>query len=247
MIRRFLNHLGGYSLMLKGMFTRPENGKVYWKEYVHQGFDIGLRSLPIVVIISVFLGAVMIVQTSYQLISPLIQKYIMAQVVRDSVILELAPTIICIVLAGVVGSKIASELGNMRVSEQIDALEIMGINTKGYLVMPKIIMALIMIPCLIVLAITLSIVGGWATAILANIMSSDQYVYGLINGFRSFSITVAMVKAFTFAFIIASVPAYYGYHVNGGALEIGRASTTSVIVSCIMILLADYVITMLML
>src|SRR5690606_6360430 len=114
--------------------------------------DIGLRSLPIVVIISVFLGAVMIVQTSYQLISPLIQKYIMAQVVRDSVILELAPTIICIVLAGVVGSKIASELGNMRVSEQIDALEIMGINTKGYLVMPKIIMALIMIPCLIVLA-----------------------------------------------------------------------------------------------
>lgn len=247
MIKRFLTHLGNYSLMLRGMFTRPENLKVYWKEYMHQGFDIGIRSLPIVIIISVFLGAVMIVQTSYQLISPLIQKYIMAQVVRDSVILELAPTIICIVLAGVVGSKIASELGNMRVSEQIDALEIMGINTKGYLILPKIIMAFIMIPCLIVLAITLSIVGGWVTAILAHIMSSDQYVYGLINGFRAFSITVAMVKAFTFAFIIASVPAYYGYHVEGGALEIGRASTTSVIITCIMILLADYIITMLML
>lgn len=247
MIKKFLSHLGSYSLMLKGMFTRPENGKVYWKEYMHQGFDIGIRSLPIVIIISVFLGAVMIVQTSYQLISPLIQKYIMAQVVRDSVILELAPTIICIVLAGVVGSKIASELGNMRVSEQIDALEIMGINTKGYLIMPKIIMALIMIPCLITLAISLSIIGGWVTAVFANIMSSDQYVYGLINGFRPFTIVVAVVKAFTFAFIIASVPAYYGYNVNGGALEIGRASTTSVIISCIMILLADYIITMLML
>lgn len=247
MIKRFLSHLGSYSLMLKGMFTRPENGKVYWKEYMHQGFDIGIRSLPIVIIISVFLGAVMIVQTSYQLISPLIQKYIMAQVVRDSVILELAPTIICIVLAGVVGSKIASELGNMRVSEQIDALEIMGINTKGYLIMPKILMAIIMIPCLIILAISLSIIGGWVTAVFANIMSSDQYVYGLISGFRPFTIAVAVVKAFTFAFIIASVPAYYGYNVNGGALEIGRASTTSVIISCIMILVADYIITMLML
>lgn len=233
--------------MLKGMFTRPENIKVYWKEYMRQGADIGIRSLPIVIIISVFLGAVMIVQTSYQLISPMVQDYIMAQVVRDSVILELAPTIICIVLAGVVGSKIASELGNMRVSEQIDALEIMGINSKGYLILPKIAMCLILIPCLIILAITLSILGGWVTAIFANIMNSKEYVYGLINGFRSFTITVSMVKAITFSFIIASVPAYYGYNVQGGALEIGRASTTSVIVSCIMILLADYIITMLML
>lgn len=247
MIKRFLFHLGSYSLMLKGMFTRPENTKVYWKEYVHQGFDIGVRSLPIVIIISVFLGAVMTVQTAYQLISPLIQKYVIAQVVRDSVILELAPTIICIVLAGVVGSKIASELGNMRVSEQIDALEIMGINTKGYLILPKILIALIIIPCLIVIAIMLSILGGYITALLIGIMSNEQYKFGLISGFRAFNIAVALTKAFTFAFIIASVPAYYGYHVKGGALEIGRASTTSVIVTCIMILLADYVITMLML
>lgn len=247
MIRLFLTHLGRYALMLKGMFTRPENGKVYWKEFMHQAYDIGVRSLPIVTIISIFLGAVMIVQTSYQLISPIIQKYIMAQVVRDSVILELAPTIICIVLAGVVGSKIASELGNMRVSEQIDALEIMGINTKAYLIFPKILMAFIVIPCLIVIAITLSILGGYVTAIFAGIMSKEQYEYGLISGFRAFNITVAMTKAFTFSFIIASVPAYYGYNVEGGALEIGRASTTSVIVSCVMILLADYIITMLML
>lgn len=229
------------------MFSRPENSRVYWKEYVHQGFDIGIRSLPIVVIISVFLGAVMIVQTSYQLISPLIQNYIMAQVVRDSVILELSPTIICVVLAGVVGSKIASELGNMRVSEQIDALEIMGINTHGYLILPKVIMALIMIPSLIIVSITLSILGGLLTSILGDIMSADEFIYGLISGFRPFTILVAMVKAFSFAFIIASVPAYFGYHVQGGALEIGRSSTTSVIVSCITILLADYIITLLML
>jgi len=247
MIKKFLIHLGSYSLMLKGMFTRPENAKVYWKEYVHQGYDIGVRSLPIVIIISIFLGAVMTVQTAYQLISPIIPKYVIAQVVRDSVILELAPTIICIVLAGVVGSKIASELGNMRVSEQIDALEIMGINTKGFLVLPKILIALLLIPCLIIIAIMLSIMGGYITALLIGIMSNEQYSFGLINGFQAFNIVVALTKAFTFSFIIASVPAYYGYHVKGGALEIGQASTTSVIVTCIMILLADYVITMLML
>jgi len=247
MLRLFFEHLGRYSLMLKGMFSRPENGKVYWKEFVHQCKDIGIRSLPIVVIISVFLGAVMTVQTAYQLISPIIPKYVMAQVVRDSVMLELAPTVICIVLAGVVGSKIASELGNMRVSEQIDALEIMGINTKSYLVFPKIISALIMIPCLIVIAIFLSITGGFITGLLTGIMSAQQYKYGLITDFKVFNLIVAMAKAFSFAFIIASVPAYYGYHVKGGALEIGRSSTTSVIVSCIMILVADYIVTMLML
>lgn len=229
------------------MFSRPENGKVYWKEFMHQCKDIGIRSLPIVIIISVFLGAVMTVQTAYQLISPIIPKYVMAQVVRDSVMLELAPTVICIVLAGVVGSKIASELGNMRVSEQIDALEIMGINTKSYLVFPKIVSALIMIPCLIVIAIFLSIAGGFVTGLLTGIMSAQQYKYGLITDFKAFNLTVAMTKAFSFAFIIASVPAYYGYHVKGGALEIGRSSTTSVIVSCIMILVADYIVTMLML
>lgn len=247
MLSKFFEHLGSYFLMLKGMFTRPENGKVYWKEFMNQCIDIGFRSLPIVIIIAVFLGAVMTVQTAYQLISPIIPKYIMAQVVRDSVILELAPTIICIVLAGVVGSKIASELGNMRVSEQIDALEIMGINTKSYLVMPKIFSAIIMIPCLIIIAITLSITGGFLTGILTGIMSKEQYIYGLVEGFKAFGILVAMVKAFTFAFIIASVPAYYGYNVKGGALEIGRSSTTAVVVTCIMILFADYVITMLML
>src|ERR1700704_2283457 len=153
----FLTTFGRYLLMLKGMFSKPENAKMYWKEFMHQCSEIGIGSLGIVIIISIFMGAVSALQTAYQLTSPVIPKETIAQIVRDTVILEFAPTLVCIVLAGVVGSKIAGELGNMRVSEQIDALEIMGINTKSYLVMPKILAALITIPLLVVLAMVLGI------------------------------------------------------------------------------------------
>lgn len=209
--------------------------------------DIGIRSLPIVLIISLFLGMVLTVQTAYQLISPLVPKPVVAQIVRDSTILELSPTVICIVLAGVVGSKIASELGNMRVSEQIDALEIMGINTKTYLVMPKIVAALIMVPSLIVISIAVSIWGGYLAGMFSSILSKEQFEQGLTQNFLPYNLFFAITKAFTFAFIIASVPAYYGYHVQGGALEIGRSSTTAVVVSCILILFADYGLSILLL
>src|SRR6195256_5270043 len=151
----FLTTFGRYLLMLKGMFSKPENAKMYWKEFMHQCSEIGIGSLGIVIIISIFMGAVSALQTAYQLTTPIIPRSTIAQIVRDTVILEFAPTLVCIVLAGVVGSKIASELGNMRVSEQIDALEIMGINTKSYLVAPKILAALITIPLLVVLAMVL--------------------------------------------------------------------------------------------
>src|ERR687890_628754 len=154
---KLLNDTGRYILMIKGMFSRPENFKMYWKEFMHQCAEIGIGSLGIVAVISVFMGAVSTVQTAYQLTSPLIPRYTIAQIVRDTVILEFAPTLVSIVLAGVVGSKIAGELGNMRVSEQIDALEIMGINTKTYLVLPKIVAALIVVPCLITLSAVLEI------------------------------------------------------------------------------------------
>src|SRR6516162_5869744 len=144
---------GRFMLMLRGMFSKPENGKMYWKEFMHQCSEIGIGSLGIVIIISVFMGAVSALQTAYQLVTPFIPLSTIAQIVRDTVILEFAPTLVCIVLAGVIGSKIAGELGNMRVSEQIDALEIMGINTKTYLILPKIIASLLMIPCLIILSI----------------------------------------------------------------------------------------------
>ena len=247
MIRNVLEHFGRIVLMLKGSIARPENAQVYWKELMEQCNDIGIRSLPIVLIISIFLGMVLTVQTAYQLVSPLVPKPVIAGIVRDSSILELSPTVICIVLAGVVGSKIASELGNMRVSEQIDALEIMGINTKTYLVLPKIVAALIMVPCLITISIAVSIWGGYIAGMFSSILSREQFHQGLTQGFVPYNLFFAMAKAFTFAFIISTIPAYYGYYVKGGALEIGRASTTAVVVSCILILLADYVLTVLLL
>ncbi|MEO5966681.1 MAG: ABC transporter permease, partial [Ferruginibacter sp.] len=228
---KFLNHFGAYILLIKGMFGKPENAKVYWKEFMHQCADIGIGSLGIVTIISVFMGAVSAVQTAYQISSPLLSKTVIAQIVRDTVILEFAPTLVCIVLAGVVGSKIASELGNMRVSEQIDALEIMGINTKTYLVMPKIVAALITIPLLVILAMVLGIWGGRLAGSMAGILSTDTYDRGLQENFMPYNVTFALIKAYTFAFIISSVPAYFGYYVKGGALEIGRSSTKSVVVS----------------
>lgn len=247
MFKQFFEHMGRLTLMLKGSIAKPENFKVYWIEFMEQCNDIGIRSLPIVLIISVFLGMVLTVQTAYQLISPLVPKPVVAGIVRDSTILELSPTVICIVLAGVVGSKIASELGNMRVSEQIDALEIMGINTRTYLVLPKIIAALLMVPCLIVLSIAVSIWGGYVAGMFSSILTREQFYQGLTQGFLPYNLFFAMAKSFTFAFIISVVPAYYGYYVQGGALEIGRASTTSVVVSCILILVADYGLSVLLL
>lgn len=243
----FFNHLGSYFLLLKGMFTKPENLKVYWKEFMHQCVEIGIGALPIVVIISLFLGAVTTVQTAYQLVTPLVPPATIAQIVRDSMILELSPTVLSIVLAGVVGSKIASELGNMRISEQIDALEIMGINTKSYLVLPKILSGLVVIPALIVISAVLGIWGGRMAGNLTGILAPDIFDIGLRQNLNLFNIQFAMYKAYTFAFIVASIPAYYGYNVKGGALEIGRASTSAVVVSCILILFADYALAALLL
>jgi phospholipid/cholesterol/gamma-HCH transport system permease protein len=242
-----LSEIGKYILMIKGMFTKPENFKMYWKEFMHQCSEIGIGSLGIVTIISFFIGAVSTIQTAYQLVSPLIPLSTISQIVRDTVILEFAPTLVSIVLAGVVGSKIAGELGNMRVSEQIDALEIMGINTKAYLVGPKILAAIVVIPMLIVIAMILGIWGGRVAGSMAGILSGDVFDKGLREGFNAYNVFFSLVKAYTFAYLISSIPAFYGYNVKGGALEIGRASTKAVVVSCIMILIADYVLSALLL
>jgi phospholipid/cholesterol/gamma-HCH transport system permease protein len=242
-----LTDLGRYLLMLKRMVSKPENGKVYWKELMTQCSEIGVGSLPIVAIISTFIGAVSTVQTAYQLVSPLLPKYVIGQIVREGMLLEFAPTLVCVVLSGVVGSKISSELGNMRVSEQIDALEIMGINTKAYLVFPKILAALITIPALIVLSAALGIWGGRLVGGLAGIVAPEVYDFGIRESFNPFSVYFMIIKSYVFAFLISSISAYFGYHVEGGALEIGRAGTKSVVVCCITILLADYVLTLLLL
>ncbi|MBK6938142.1 MAG: ABC transporter permease [Chitinophagaceae bacterium] len=239
--------IGRFLLMLKGMFSKPENQKMYWKELMRQCSEIGVGSLGIVAIISVFIGAVSTIQTAYQLVSPLIPPSTIAQIVRDTVILEFAPTLVCIVLAGVAGSRIASELGNMRVSEQIDALEIMGVNSKAYLILPKITAALLMIPMLVVIAMVLGIWGGRIAGTAAGILSGPVYDKGLLEFFVPFNVIFALIKSYVFAFIISSIPSFYGYYVKGGALEIGKASTKAVVVSCILILFADYLLSALLL
>lgn len=243
----FFTHLGRYFMMLRDMFSRPENWRIYWKELMHQCNEIGIRSITIVVIISLFLGAVTTVQTAYQLVTPFIPKTIIAVIVRDNIILELAPTLTCVVLAGVVGSRIASELGNMRISEQIDALKMMGINTKTYLILPKIVAALLVVPLLVILAAVLGIWGGKVAGDLSGILPPSTFNQGLLENFIPYNVFFALSKTYTYAFIISSVPAYFGYHVEGGALEIGRSSTKSVIISCVLILFADYVLAALLL
>lgn len=220
---------------------------MYWRELMHQSVEIGFGSLWIVSVISIFMGAVSAVQTAYQLTNPLFPKDTIGQIVRDTVILEFAPTLVCIVLAGVVGSKIAGELGNMRVSEQIDAFEIMGINTKSYLIAPKILGALITIPLLVIISMILGIYGGRLAGSLGGLISSDTYDRGLIKNFLPRNVWFSLAKAYTFAFIISSISSFYGYNVKGGALEIGRASTTAVITSCILILVADYILSLFLL
>jgi phospholipid/cholesterol/gamma-HCH transport system permease protein len=246
-MRTFLNETGRYLLMLKTMFSKPENGRMYWKEFMHQCTEIGIGSLGIVVIISTFIGAVSAVQTAYQMTTPFIPRETISMIVRDTVILEFAPTLVCIVLAGVVGSKIAGELGNMRVSEQIDALEIMGINTKTYLVLPKILAAVIVIPMLVVIAMILGIWGGRLASTASGIVSAEIFDKGLLMSFIPYNVFFAIVKGYVFAFFISSIPAFYGYHVKGGALEIGRSSTKAVVVSCVTILFADYILSALLL
>lgn len=238
----FFTHFGKYLLMLKGMFTKTDSVRMFWKEYMRQCYDIGIGSLPIVIIISFFLGAVMTVQTSAQLVSPMIPLSTIGIIVRDGMILEFAPTFLAIVLAGVVGSKIASELGNMRITEQIDALEIVGINSKNYLILPKILGAFTMVPLLVGISAVIGIWGGYLVGGWAGAVPNELFITGIRKGLKTSYIVIAFYKSFIFAFIISTVPAYFGYHVKGGALEIGKASTRSVVVSCILILIADYLV-----
>lgn len=238
----FFTHFGKYLLMLKGMFTKTDNVSMFWKEYVKQCYDIGIGSLPIVVIISFFLGAVMTVQTASQLVNPLVPLSTIGIIVRDGMILEFAPTFLSIVLAGVVGSKIASELGNMRTTEQIDALEIVGINSKNYLILPKILGAFTMVPMLVGISAVIGVWGGYLVGGWTGSVPNELFIDGIRSGVKTSYINIAFYKSFIFAFIISTVPAYFGYYVKGGALEIGKAGTQSVVVSCILILIADYIV-----
>ena len=240
-------HFGKYLLLLKKAFYRPDNHRVLFKRIIQEMNIIGIDSLGIVVMISIFMGMVSTIQTGYQLVSSWIADYVIGMVVTDTLILELATTITCLVLAGRVGSNIAAELGNMKISEQIDALEVMGVNSAGYLIFPKIIASIIVIPLLVIISMALSIGGGILVGEFAGILSKVDFIQGARETFKPFNLVFALTKAFSFAFIISSISSYQGYMVTGGSLEVGKASTRAVVLSSIFILMFDYLLAQLLL
>lgn len=242
-----MKSIGKYIIFLGNLFIRRESFRTYIGLFFEECIKIGYNSIFIVTIVATFMGAVTTIQTAYNLISPLIPDYVISLVVRDMTILELAPTIMAIVFAGKVGSNIAGELGTMRITEQIDALEVMGINATSYLVLPKILASMVTYPMLVVLAGFLSIYGGYLTTLLTGIITGYDYIYGIRFEFIPFNVTFALIKAFAFAFLVASISAYKGFYTRGGALEVGKASTSAVTNSCIAILCADYILAKLLL
>ncbi|MVN90887.1 MlaE family ABC transporter permease [Mucilaginibacter aquatilis] len=239
--------LGKYILLIRLSFKKPEKFSVYWGEIMREMVSIGIGSMGIISIISVFIGAVATIQVAFQLASPLVPRSIAGSISRDSTILEFSPTISALVLAGRVGSSIASQIGTMRVTEQIDALEIMGVNAPGYLIAPKIFAGIIMVPMLVIYSMVLGILGGYLACAITGDIATTDYVMGLRDGFQPIIIQVALVKAFFYGFIITSICAYQGFYTSGGALEVGQSATTGVVYSCIFILFADLIITSAML
>ncbi|MFN5356880.1 MAG: MlaE family ABC transporter permease [Bacteroidota bacterium] len=246
-MRKTLYAIGRYWIFMGSLFMKPEKFSVYYKQVMHELVRIGVGALGIVALTSVFMGAVITIQSAYNLVNPMVPLYAVGIVARDSIILEFSPTIIMLILAGKVGSSIASELGTMRVTEQIDALEIMGINSSGYLTLPKIVAGLIITPFVIILSMFLGILGGWIAGDLSGTVPSADYIQGIQDQFLPFNIVFAMIKALVFAYIITSVSAFHGYFTEGGALEVGQSSTKAVVYSSTAILVFDYILTQLIL
>lgn len=235
-----LTIVGNFFLFLGRLVVRRESLKVYWQRFMDECVKIGTDSILIISIVALFIGAVTCVQIYANLVSPFVPTYIVSNVVRDMVLLELSSTFMCVVLAGKVGSNIAGELGTMRITEQIDALEVMGINSSSYLVLPKVVAAMVMFPLLAILSDFLGIYGGYLAGTLTGIMTPEEYIYGIRYKFVPYNVIIAIVKAFVFGFLIATISAYKGFNTRGGALEVGQSSTAAVTNSCIAILIADY-------
>ncbi len=240
--------IGEYLTLMYRSVAKPEKGGMYWKETLRQAQDIGIGSVTIIAIVSTFVGGVSAVQFAYQFRSlNIVPMWWIGSIVRKSMVLELAPTISALLLAGKVGSNIASELGTMRISEQIDAYEIMGVNTPAYLIGPKLAASIVVVPMLVVIAVFLGITGGWWAGILGNFYTSAEYFRGVQDEFNSHDVSVMLVKATLFGFIITSVSCYKGFTVRGGAVEIGHSSTQAVVYSSIIIMIVNFLVAFLLL
>ncbi len=244
---KFLESLGRYFIMLGKVFSRPEKASVYYRQTMREFVLLGINSIGITAIISVFMGAVITLQTAYNTENPIYPTYLIGLGCRDSIILEFSSTVVALILAGKVGSSIASEIGTMRVTEQIDALEMMGVNTSSYLILPKVIATVLFNPLLTLLSIIVGVLGGWIAGTASGVVTSEAFIYGIQYAFIPYYITYSIIKTVFFAFIISTVSAYQGYHVSGGSLEVGQASTRAVVYSSVLILLFNVILTQLLL
>ncbi|HEY9007860.1 MlaE family ABC transporter permease [Ohtaekwangia sp.] len=242
-----MTEIGKYFLFLGHLFTNRESFKTYYNLVMEECVSIGLGSVFLVALVSTFMGAVTTVQTAYNMVSDLIPDYVISQVAREMIVLELAPTIIAVIFAGKVGSSMASGLGTMRITEQIDALEVMGINSISYLVLPKIIASLLMYPMLVIIAGVCAMVGGYFAGTMTGVITPNDYIYGLRSGYNEFTVTFALIKSVAFAFLVSSISSYKGYNTQGGALEVGVSSTKAVTSSVIAVLVSDYLLAQLLL
>lgn len=233
--------------MIWVVFSKPEKWSVFRKRIFDEIQLIGINSISIVAVLSVFIGAVIALQIASNMDNPLLPEYTIGYITRSTTILELSPTIISLILAGKVGSNISSEIGTMKTTEQINALEIMGVNSLTYLVLPKIIAAMAFFPILVIFSMGLSLLGGWFALVSSDLGSTETYVYGIRAFFRTSDVVYALVKTVVFAFIIVSIASYYGYYTKGGALEVGKASTQAVVTNSITVLLVNLILTKLML
>jgi phospholipid/cholesterol/gamma-HCH transport system permease protein len=244
---KFFFHTGRYFQMLKRVFGRPEKLKMYVRQLFHEIDSLGVNSVWIVIIISIFIGGIMTIQFAYSMANPLYPTTLIGLGTRDTLILEFSSTMMALILAGKIGSNITSEIGTMRVTEQIDSLEIMGVNSASYLILPKIMAVVFIFPFLFIISVFFGLLGGLVTGPLAGVISVPDYIEGIQWLFYPYYVTFSLIKTLFFGFLVASVPAYFGYHVQGGALEVGKASTQAVVNTNILILLFDLILTRLLL
>jgi len=243
----FFFHVGRYFVMLKRVFARPEKHKMYFRQLFHEIDNLGVNSVGIVIIISVFIGGIMTIQFAYSMANPIYPSELVGLGTRDTLLLEFSSTILALIMAGKVGSNITSEIGTMRVTEQIDSLEIMGVNSASYLILPKIIAVVFIFPFLYILSVFFGLLGGLVTGPIVGVITVPEYIEGIQWLFYPYYVTFSIIKCLVFGFLVASVPAYFGYYVQGGALEVGKASTKAVVNTNILILFFDLILTRLLL
>lgn len=243
----FFFHIGRYFSMLKRVLARPEKHKMYLRQLFHEIDNLGVNSVWIVVIISVFIGGIMTIQFAYAMSNPLYPKTLIGLGTRDTLILEFSSTMLALIMAGKIGSNITSEIGTMRVTEQIDSLEIMGINSASYLILPKIVAVVLIFPFLFIISVFFGLIGGLFTGPITGVITMPDYLEGIKSLFVPYYVTFSIIKSLVFGFLVASVPAYFGYYVQGGALEVGKASTKAVVNTNILVLFFDLILTRLLL